>query len=131
VLQVASGRREHISVFGRDYDTVDGTCVRDYVHVQDLCYAHWLALKSLINDADSQTYNLGNGKGFSVQQVIQTVESVTNQKIKVIEAPRRLGDPAYLVADSTLASKKLGWEPRYQDLAKIIEHAWNWEKRSP
>jgi len=130
VLQVASGRRPHISVFGRDYDTVDGTCIRDYIHIQDLCFAHWLALKSLMNNDDSQTYNLGNGNGFSVQQVIDTVELVTNQKVKVIEASRREGDVACLVADSTFAQNKLGWKPQYQDLATIIEHAWNWEMRS-
>lgn len=130
VLQVASGRRPHISVFGRDYDTVDGTCVRDYIHIQDLCLGHWLALKSLMSNAESQTYNLGNGNGFSVQQVIDTVELVTNRRVKIIEDSRREGDVACLVADSTLAQNKLGWKPHYQDLATIIEHAWNWEMRS-
>ncbi len=129
VLQAASGRRPHISVFGRDYDTPDGTCIRDYIHIQDLCSAHWLALQSLINGAESQAYNLGNGNGFSVQEVIDTAEQVAGRKIPVVDAPRREGDPARLVADSTLARKQLGWQPQYADLATIIEHAWQWEMR--
>jgi UDP-glucose 4-epimerase len=129
VLQVASGRRPHISVFGRDYDTPDGTCIRDYIHIQDLCSAHWLALQSLINGADSQSYNLGNGNGFSVQEVIDTAEQITRRRIAVVDANRREGDPARLVADSTLARKQLNWQPQYPDLATIIEHAWNWEIR--
>ncbi len=129
VLQAASGRRPHISVFGRDYDTPDGTCIRDYVHIADLCEAHWLALQSLMNGADSQAYNLGNGNGFSVQEVINTAEQVTGCKIPVMDAMRREGDPARLVADSTLARKQLNWQPQYADLATIIEHAWKWEMR--
>jgi len=129
VLQAASGRRPHISVFGRDYDTPDGTCIRDYIHIQDLCSAHWLALKSLMDGAESQAYNLGNGNGFSVQEVIDTAEQVTGRKIPVVNAARREGDPARLVADSTLARKQLGWQPQYADLATIIEHAWKWETR--
>jgi len=130
VLQAASGRRSSISVFGRDYDTPDGTCIRDYIHIQDLCSAHWLALQSLVNSADSQSYNLGNGNGFSVQEVIDTAELVTGRKIPVVNGPRRDGDPARLVADSRLAREKLGWQPQYADLATIIEHAWKWEMRS-
>jgi UDP-glucose 4-epimerase len=129
VLQAASGRRPHISVFGRDYDTPDGTCIRDYIHIQDLCSAHWLALQSLINGADSQAYNLGNGNGFSVQEVINTAEQVTGRKISVVDVLRRQGDPARLVADSKLARKQLEWQPQYTDLATIIEHAWKWEIR--
>jgi UDP-glucose 4-epimerase len=129
VLQAASGRRPSISVFGRDYDTLDGTCIRDYIHIQDLCSAHWLALQSLMNGADSQAYNLGNGNGFSVQEVIDTAEQVTGRKIPVVSGPRRDGDPARLVADSRLAREKLGWQPQYADLASIIEHAWKWETR--
>ena len=130
VLQAASGRRTHISVFGRDYDTPDGTCIRDYVHIADLCEAHWLALKWLINGGPSQAYNLGNGNGFSVQEVIDTAEVVTGRKIAVLNAPRREGDPARLVADATLAGKQLGWQPNYADLATIIAHAWKWETLS-
>ncbi len=129
VLQAASGRRPSISVFGRDYDTPDGTCIRDYIHIQDLCSAHWLALQSLINGEDSQSYNLGNGNGFSVQEVIDTAERVTDCKISVVNGQRRDGDPARLVADSRLIRDKLGWQPQFTDLATIIEHAWKWEMR--
>jgi len=129
VLQAASGKRPSISVFGRDYGTPDGTCIRDYVHIQDLCSAHWLALQSLMNGADSQAYNLGNGNGFSVQEVIDTAEKVTGRTIPIVNGPRRDGDPARLVADSRLAREKLGWQPQYADLATIIEHAWKWETR--
>lgn len=129
VLQAASGRRPSISVFGRDYDTPDGTCIRDYIHIQDLCSAHWLALQSLMNGADSQAYNLGNGNGFSVQEVIDTACRVTGRAIKVVDGPRRAGDPARLVADSRLAREKLRWQPKYSDLSTIIEHAWKWETR--
>jgi UDP-glucose 4-epimerase len=132
VLQAASGRRPHISVFGRDYDTPDGTCIRDYIHVQDLCSAHWLALQSLMDGGDTQCYNLGNGAGFSVAEVIDTAKQVTGQQIAVLDGARRDGDPTRLVADSRFAQEKLGWKPQYSDLATIIEHAWNWEKlRSP
>jgi UDP-glucose 4-epimerase len=129
VLQVASGRLQHISVFGRDYDTPDGTCIRDYIHVADLCEAHWLALQSLMSGSGSQAYNLGNGSGFSVQEVIDTAELVTGRKIPVVNSCRREGDPARLVADSALAHNLLGWKPIYTDLATIIEHAWKWEMR--
>lgn len=128
VLQAASGRRANISVFGTDYDTPDGTCIRDYIHIQDLCSAHWLALQSLIQGADCQAYNLGNGNGFSVQQVIDTAEHVTGRKIPVVYGLRREGDPARLVADARLAAEKLGWKPQFFDLATIIQHAWNWEQ---
>ena len=130
VLQAASGKRSHISVFGYDYDTPDGTCIRDYVHVQDLCTAHWLALQSLMKGAQSQSYNLGNGGGFSVQEVIETAEKVTGNIIPIVSAPRRNGDPARLVADSKLVREKLGWSPQYPDLSTIIEHAWKWETKS-
>ena len=127
VLQAASGSRPHISVFGRDYDTPDGTCIRDYVHIQDLCSAHWLALQSLVSGEGSQSYNLGNGNGFSVQDVIEVTRLVTGRSIAVQDAPRRSGDPARLVADARLARDKLGWRPQYADLPTIVEHAWRWE----
>lgn len=130
VLQAASGRRPHVSVFGRDYDTPDGTCIRDYVHISDLCQAHWLALQSLMGDAGSQAYNLGNGSGFSVQQVIDTARKVTGRAIPVQDAPRRAGDPARLVADSRAATTQLGWRPRFAALETLIEHAWRWEDRA-
>jgi UDP-glucose 4-epimerase len=129
VLQAASGRRPNIGVFGRDYDTPDGTCVRDYIHIEDLCSAHWLALQSLMGGAGSQAYNLGNGQGFSVQEVIDTAHQVTGRSIAVVNGPRRAGDPARLVADSSLIREKLGWQPRYADLATIVAHAWAWETR--
>ena len=124
VLQVAAGRRPYISVYGRDYETPDGTCIRDYVHVNDLCSAHWLALQSLLKSGASQAYNLGNGGGFSVKDVIDKAEIVTGRKISVIYAGRRAGDPAILVADAELAKSRLGWNPKYPDLQTIIEHAW-------
>ncbi len=129
VLQAASGRRPHISVFGQDYDTPDGTCIRDYIHINDLCSAHWLALQSLLNGQGSQRYNLGNGNGFSVQEVINTAQQVTGRNIPVQYGPRRAGDPARLVADATQARQQLGWQPQYADLATIIAHAWQWEQK--
>ncbi|MCG8370891.1 MAG: UDP-glucose 4-epimerase GalE [Proteobacteria bacterium] len=128
VLRAASGRRESISVFGSDYDTPDGTCVRDYIHVNDLCDAHLLALRSLWDGGGSAAYNLGNGSGFSVREVIDTAAGVTGRDIAVVEAERRAGDPGTLVADSTLAQAELGWRPQYADLATIVEHAWRWEQ---
>jgi UDP-glucose 4-epimerase len=130
VLQAASGKRDSIKVFGRDYDTPDGTCLRDYIHVSDLCQAHLLALESLLKGSVSAQYNLGNGNGFSVQEVIDVAKQVTQREIKIIDAPRRAGDPARLIADSSKAKKELGWKTQYADLATIIEHAWAWESRS-
>jgi len=127
VLQVASRRRNHINVFGRDYDTPDGTCIRDYVHVTDLCEAHWLALQSLIKGGNSQSFNLGNGNGFSVQEVIDVARRVTGFDIPLVDCPRRAGDPARLVADAHLALESLGWRPQFCNLDTIIEHAWQWE----
>ncbi|MBI4207748.1 MAG: UDP-glucose 4-epimerase GalE [Betaproteobacteria bacterium] len=127
VLQAASGRRPAITVFGTDYDTPDGTCVRDYVHVTDLCQAHLLALERLARGAESRAYNLGNGSGFSVKQVIDAAGEVTGSRVAVVKAPRRAGDPARLVADSTRARKELGWRPRHAELETIIRHAWAWE----
>ncbi len=130
VLQAASGRRANISVFGRDYDTPDGTCIRDYIHIEDLCAAHALALQSLMRGEGSQAYNLGNGNGFSVQEVIDTAERVTGRAVAVVNAPRRMGDPARLVADASWARSQLGWQPRYPDLVTIVEHAWHWEQQT-
>lgn len=129
VLQAASGRRPSIAVFGRDYDTPDGTCIRDYIHIVDLCEAHWLALNSLLGGAGSQAYNLGNGTGFSVQQVIEAARRITGCTVTVTEAERREGDPARLVADSSQVRAKLGWQPQYADLDVIIQHAWQWEQK--
>lgn len=130
ILQAASGRRSEIHVFGRDYDTHDGTCVRDYIHIVDLCSAHLLALEYLARGGISEQFNLGNGEGFSVQQVIDTVERVTGRKVNVVDGPRRGGDPARLVADSTRARAKLGWKPVFTDLEAIVQHAWAWERKS-
>lgn len=128
VLQAASGKRPHISVYGRDYDTPDGTCIRDYVHVSDLCEAHWLGLQSLMQGAGSAHYNLGNGNGFSVQEVIDTAKWVTGKPISVLDAPRRTGDPSRLVADATRARQLLGWKPQFTDLGTIVTHGWKWEQ---
>lgn len=130
VLQAASGQRTHIGIFGDDYETPDGTCVRDYIHINDLCQAHLLALEQLLAGANSAAYNLGNGNGFSVRQVIEVAEQVTGKKIPVVIGQRRAGDPARLVADSQLARSALNWQPRYADLDTIISHAWQWEVRS-
>ena len=129
VLQAASGRRPNIAVFGRDYDTPDGTCIRDYIHINDLCEAHWLGLQSLMQGGGSQRYNLGNGNGFSVQEVIDAARRVTGQPITVIDAPRRDGDPARLVADATLARQQLGWTPQFPELDTLVAHAWGWEQK--
>ncbi len=127
-LQAASGRRAGLSVYGTDYDTPDGTCIRDYVHVSDLCEAHWLALESLRAGAVSQAYNLGNGNGFSVLEVIETAKKVTGVDFAVKHEARRAGDPPRLVADSSGIKAKLGWSPRYADLDTIIAHAWAFER---
>lgn len=127
VLQVASGRRHFLPVFGRDYDTPDGTCIRDYIHVADLVEAHAHALDYLAAGGASAAFNLGNGNGFSVQQVIDTARRVTGREIPLQDAPRRPGDPSRLVAQAALASKILGWRARYADLDAIVVHAWRWE----
>lgn len=131
LLQVASGRRAHITVNGDDYPTPDGTCVRDYIHVEDLCSAHLLALRQLLAGGDSARYNLGNGNGFSIREVIAAVERVTGRGIPVVDGPRREGDPPVLVADARLARERLGWQPRFADLETIVAHAWAWERRHP
>jgi len=130
ILQAASGKRDAITIFGNDYPTVDGTCIRDYIHIQDLCTAHLLAINYLKDNATSHAFNLGNGKGFSVQEVIDVCLGVTNRAIKVIHSEPRAGDPAILVADSRLAKEKLGWEPKYNDLKSIVRHAWAWELKN-
>ena len=131
VLQALSGRRKDINIFGTDYDTTDGTCIRDYIHILDLAQAHLLALNWLHNQPEScyRAFNLGNGTGFSVRQVIETAKSITKKPLTVVEASRRLGDPAILVASSEQARKVLGWQPQYGDLRDIITHAWAWEMK--
>jgi len=131
ILQAASGRREAITVFGHDYDTPDGSCIRDYVHVADLASAHGLAVEYLSKGGTTTAFNLGNGLGFSVQQVIDTARDVTGRQINVVEAARRDGDPARLVADATRARLVLGWQPRFESLEQIVRHAWEWELTYP
>ncbi|HUQ73327.1 MAG TPA: UDP-glucose 4-epimerase GalE [Burkholderiales bacterium] len=130
-LQAASGRRSSLQVYGRDYDTPDGTCIRDYIHVTDLCAAHLGALERLRDGGASAAYNLGNGNGFSVQNVIDVVGKVTGRPIRVEDAPRRAGDPPRLVADARRARAELGWQPRYADLEAMVAHAWAWEQKRP
>ncbi len=127
ILQAASGRRATIRVFGNDYPTEDGTCVRDYIHIVDLCTAHALALDYMLQTGSSAHYNLGNGRGFSVQQVIDAVHEITGKDFDVTQDARRPGDPAVLVADSSLAKQQLGWQPKYDSLESIISTAWRWE----
>jgi len=129
VLQAASGRRDSIAVFGTDYDTPDGTCVRDYIHINDLCSAHLLGLEHLVAGGESKAYNMGNGQGYSIKEVIDVAKKVTGNNFEVKLAERRDGDPAKLVADSSLLQKELGWSPQYTDLETIIRHAWEWEQK--
>lgn len=129
VLLTALCQREAISIFGTDYPTKDGTCIRDYIHVGDLATAHILGLEFLLAGNDSSTFNLGNGNGFSVREVIETAKEVTSQKIPVILDERRLGDPPVLVGSSEKAKALLKWRPQYSDLAQILEHAWQWHQQ--
>lgn len=129
VLQVALGQRDHVVIFGDDYPTRDGTCVRDYIHVTDLAQAHILALKAL--DKESRTYNLGNGQGFTVKEVIETARRATAHPIPAVVGPRRPGDPAVLIASSEKIKRELGWEPQFPGLDAIIETAWTWHRSHP
>lgn len=128
ILKAAKGEMEHLSVFGEDYETPDGTCIRDYIHVNDLADAHILALDRFKSDELTAAFNLGNGKGFSVKEVIRCAEKVTGLKVPFKVVDRREGDPARLVAAAGLAREVLGWKPQYADLEKIIDTAWKWEK---
>jgi UDP-glucose 4-epimerase len=130
VIQVALGQREKVSVYGTDYETPDGTCIRDYVHVNDLASAHILALEAL-GDGKSRVYNLGSGNGYSVLEVIETVRKVTGHAIPVEYGPRRAGDLAALVADSQRIKQELGWQPQFDDLQRIVETAWQWHSTHP
>lgn len=127
VLQVATGRRESVSIFGTDYDTPDGTCIRDYIHILDLARAHTLALNRLRQGGASAIYNLGTEAGDSVREVIDTCASVAGRPIKTVEQPRRPGDPPRLVASAGKARIELGWTPKFSQLRAIVETAWNWE----
>ncbi|HHW10504.1 MAG TPA: UDP-glucose 4-epimerase GalE [Firmicutes bacterium] len=131
VIQAALGRRPAVTIYGTDYPTFDGTCVRDYVHVCDLAAAHLLVLEDLAGGGESAVYNLGNGRGFSVREVVEAVKEVVGWDFPVKEGERRAGDPAVLVAGAKKIRQKLGWEPRYPDLREIIETAWRWHSRHP
>jgi len=128
ILDVAAGKREDVKIFGTDYDTPDGTCIRDYIHVTDLAEAHILALEYLQKGGESNVFNLGNGNGFSVKEVIETAKEITGKDIKAVESNRRPGDPPILIGSSKKAMEILNWKPKYHDLSKIIETAWNWHK---
>jgi UDP-glucose 4-epimerase len=129
VLQTALGKRQSVSIFGTDYDTPDGTCVRDYIHVADLADAHILGVEYLLQSGDSTIFNLGNGNGFSVREVIDAAKQVTGKEIKVVESDRRPGDPPALVGSGEKARKILGWNPQYPEIDKIISHAWDWHQK--
>jgi len=131
ILQVPNGKRESIAIFGTDYDTPDGTCIRDYIHVTDLAQAHILAVEYLMAGGKSDIFNLGNGVGYSVREVIDTARKVTGHSIPEVESPRRAGDPARLVASSEKARRILGWKPVHDSLEEIIASAWNWHKNHP
>jgi UDP-glucose 4-epimerase len=134
ILQVALGRAQHVNIFGTDYATPDGTCIRDYIHVSDLARAHLLALEALENELEQSSpliYNLGNGQGFSVREVVEVARRVTGHPVPVIESPRRAGDPAVLIASSEKIRRELGWQPRFPDLKGIVESAWQWHRVHP
>ena len=131
ILQVPNGQREAVSVFGDDYPTRDGTCVRDYIHVTDLAQAHILALDYLLQGGENNVFNLGNGVGFTVNEVIECARKVTGHPIPAVVSPRRAGDPAQLVASSEKAKTVLGWKPQYDNLETIISTAWAWHKAHP
>jgi UDP-glucose 4-epimerase len=131
VLQVALGQRPHISIFGTDYDTPDGTCVRDYIHILDLADAHLRALDYLADAGQSLICNLGNGSGYSVREVIDSCRRATGREIPVAETGRRAGDPSRLIADAALAKARLGWVPAIADLDRIVADAWQWHLRNP
>jgi UDP-arabinose 4-epimerase len=130
VLDATSGRRPHVTVFGTDYDTRDGSCIRDYVHVSDLAEAHVLALRSLQNGSPPSAYNLGIGHGFSVREVIAAVERVTGTDVPIVFGERRPGDPPVLICDGSKAYEMLGWQPKILNLDEIIRTAWAWHQRS-
>jgi UDP-glucose 4-epimerase len=130
VLKVALGQREHIAIYGTDYPTPDGTCIRDYVHVLDLAAAHAAALEAL-SEHEQLIYNLGSGRGFSVRQVVEVARKITDRPIRAVESPRRPGDPAILVASSAKIQRELHWQPRYGELEQIIASAWEWHRDHP
>lgn len=131
ILQVPNGQRKSVAIYGEDYNTKDGSCVRDYIHVTDLAQAHILAVKYLENGGESNVFNLGNGVGFSVKEVIETARKVTGHPIPAVVSSRRAGDPAVLIASSTKAKEILGWTPKHDSLEEIIATSWKWHKHHP
>ncbi|MEZ4529368.1 MAG: UDP-glucose 4-epimerase GalE [Desulfobacterales bacterium] len=131
ILQTVLGKRKSLHVFGADYPTKDGTCIRDYIHINDLAHAHLLALERLLNKGGTAAYNLGNGEGYSVKEVIDMAEKVTGQRVPFEIKPRREGDPAVLIGSAEKAMKELGWNPRFPDLKTIMQTAWDWHRQHP
>ena len=131
ILKTAQGVRKQVSIFGTDYPTADGTCVRDYIHVCDLAKAHVLALKHLLSGGSSRVYNLGSENGFSVRQMIDSAKKVTGIDFPVVEEARRAGDPAVLIASSAKIREELGWEPQHSSVDEVISTAWKWHKGHP
>lgn len=131
ILQVALGQRESLQIYGDDYPTPDGTCIRDYIHVMDLAKAHYLALKYLLNGGKSTAFNLGSESGYSVKEVYEAAKRVTGKEIKAVVSPRRAGDPSQLIASSTLIKDKLNWQPEYNNIEDIIDTAWKWHQNHP
>ncbi len=131
VLKVALGQKDYVPIFGTDYPTKDGSCIRDYVHVLDIAKAHVLVLRQLEGNIVNKAYNLGNGEGYSVLEVVETARKVTGTQIKAVIHPRRAGDPALLVASSKLAKSELGWQPEHPDVESMVESAWQWQRRHP
>lgn len=129
VLQVATGERKSVSIFGDDYPTSDGTCLRDYIHVSDLTQAHLLALEHLLQGGDNSVYNLGNSTGYSVRHIIETARKITGHPIPAVVEGRRPGDPANLIADSSKIRRELGWQPAYENIDNIIQTAWSWHQK--
>jgi len=129
VLQVATGERESIRIFGEDYPTPDGTCLRDYIHVSDLTRAHLLTLEALLDGQGNSVFNLGNSTGYSVREIIDTARSITGHPIPAVTAARRKGDPAILIADSSRIRERLGWRPHYENITDIIQSAWQWHRQ--
>jgi UDP-glucose 4-epimerase len=130
IIKAAMGKNSEVQIYGTDYPTPDGTCIRDYIHIEDLCRVHLLALEKL-NQSSELIYNLGNGRGYSVRQVIDTVRKVSDKDFKVVETGRRPGDPPVLTSDATKAKNELGWKPQYPELEKIIATAWHWHNEHP
>lgn len=130
IMQAALGKRDSVAIYGTDYDTPDGTCIRDYIHIEDLCRAHLLALERLDGE-EELIYNLGSGQGYSVRQVIDTVRRICGRDFKVVEARRRAGDPAVLTADATKAKKELSWAPQFGEVERMVETAWRWHSSHP